>query len=257
MQGYNAQAVCTEEQIVIAAEVTIASGDFGQLEPMVTATETELTAAGVTDAPEVVLADAGYWHSEQIERLTGRGTVVLIPPDAGKRKGARPGWDGGLYAFMRRVLATDRGGELYRRRNGMIEPVFAHTKFNRRIDRFQRRGRAAARSEWRLITATHNLLKLHTHTLAASRRLRAGRAALATASDHRTPTATARSHEPLREPKLDKDDFVGKFALEHFAQRDEKERLVGFTMEEDVLPAEGAQVVVEGLPVGRVTSARR
>jgi hypothetical protein len=94
--------------------------------------------------------------------------VVLIPPDAGKRKGARPGWNGGIYAFMRRVLATDRGGELYRKRNSMIEPVFANTKFNRRIDRFQRRGRAAARSEWRLTLATHNLLKLHTHTLAAS-----------------------------------------------------------------------------------------
>jgi sarcosine oxidase, subunit alpha len=58
-------------------------------------------------------------------------------------------------------------------------------------------------------------------------------------------------------PKLDKDDFVGKYALEHFAEREEKERLVGFTMEEDVLPAEGAQIVVEGLPAGRVTSARR
>jgi sarcosine oxidase subunit alpha len=58
-------------------------------------------------------------------------------------------------------------------------------------------------------------------------------------------------------PKLDKPDFVGKYALEHFAQRDEKERLVAFTMEEDVLPAEGAQVVVEGYPAGRVTSARR
>ena len=112
---------------------------------------------------------------------------MLIPPDAGKRKGARPGWDGGLYAFMRRVLATDRGGELYRRRNGMIEPVFAHTKFNRRIDRFQRRGRAAARSEWRLITATHNLLKLHTHTLAASRRLRAP-AARRSRPERSTPT---------------------------------------------------------------------
>jgi hypothetical protein len=167
VQGYNAQAVCTEQQIVIAAEVTIASPDFGPLEPTINATETELTEAGVIAAPEVVLADAGYWHTEQIERLSGRGTVVLIPPDAGKRKGARPGWNGGIYAFMRRVLATDRGGELYRRRNGMIEPVVAHTKFLRRIDRFQRRGRAAARSEWRLITATHNLLKLHTHTLAA------------------------------------------------------------------------------------------
>jgi sarcosine oxidase subunit alpha len=58
-------------------------------------------------------------------------------------------------------------------------------------------------------------------------------------------------------PKLDKDDFVGRFALEHFAQREEKERLVGFTMEEDVVPAEGAQVVIEGVPAGRVTSARR
>jgi sarcosine oxidase subunit alpha len=58
-------------------------------------------------------------------------------------------------------------------------------------------------------------------------------------------------------PKLDKDDFVGKYALEHFARREEKERLVGFTMEDDYLPAEGAQVVIEGRPAGRVTSARR
>jgi len=58
------------------------------------------------------------------------------------------------------------GGELYAKRQGMIEPVFADTKFNRRYDRFQRRGRAAARSEWRLTTATHNLLKLWRHTTA-------------------------------------------------------------------------------------------
>jgi transposase len=163
VQGYNAQAVCSERQIVIAAEVTVDSPDFGHLEPMIAATEAELAAAGIGSAPEVVLADAGYWHSEQMQRLTGRGTVVLIPPDAGKRKGARPGWDGGLYAFMRRVLATDQGGELYAKRQGMIEPIFAQTKFNRRCDRFQRRGRAACRSEWRLITATHNLLKLWRH----------------------------------------------------------------------------------------------
>jgi hypothetical protein len=67
---------------------------------------------------------------------------------------------------MRRVLETDAGRELYRKRQAMIEPVFGHTKFNRRIDRFQRRGRAACRSEWRLITATHNLLKLHSRQTA-------------------------------------------------------------------------------------------
>src|SRR5215211_3387680 len=166
VQGYNAQAVVTAEQIVIAADVTVDSPDFGHLEPMITAAQAELADIGITAVPQVVLGDAGYWHQVQMDALVDRGMQVLIPPDAGKRKGTRPGWDGGLYAFMRRVLATDRGGGLYAKRQGMIEPVFADTKFNRRCDRFQRRGRSAVRSEWRLIAATHNLMKLWRHSLA-------------------------------------------------------------------------------------------
>jgi transposase len=166
LQGYNAQAVCNEQQIVVAAEMSVSSADFGQMGPMIDKARTELAAAGVTDQPGVVLADAGYWHGEQIDRLMGQGVRVLIPPDADKRRGRRPGWDGGRYAFMRNVLDTPAAGELYAQRQRMIEPVFADTKFNRRIDRFLRRGRAAARSEWRLITATGNLLKLWRHTTA-------------------------------------------------------------------------------------------
>jgi transposase len=166
VQGYNAQAVCTEQQIVIAAEVNVDSPDFGHLEPMVAAARDELTRAGFEQPPEVVLADAGYWHQAQMERLLADGLTVLIPPDAKKRSGTRPGWDGGAYAFMRRVLASEPGGALYAKRQTMIEPVFADTKFNRRIDRFLRRGRSAARSEWRLATAAHNLLKLWRHTTA-------------------------------------------------------------------------------------------
>jgi transposase len=168
LQGYNAQAVANEHQIVIAAEVMTAAPDFGHLEPMLDAAQQELAAAGVTDIPEVLLGDAGYWHQRQMERIVDRGVQVLIPPDAKSRKGTRPGWDGGLYAFMRRVLATERGGELYGQRQAIIEPVFADTKFNRGIDRFRRRGRGAVRTEWRLITATHNLLKLHRHQLATA-----------------------------------------------------------------------------------------
>jgi transposase len=167
IQGYNAQAAVNEQQIVMAAEITIDSPDFGHLEPMVEATESELDKAGVSDKPEVALADAGYWHQKQMESVVSRGIQVLIPPDSKKREGARPGWDGGYYAFMRRVLATEHAGELYRKRQTMIEPVFGHTKFNRGFDRFRRRGRSAARNEWRLITATHNLLKLHQHQTAA------------------------------------------------------------------------------------------
>jgi hypothetical protein len=164
VQGYNAQLVTTEEQIVIAAEVNVDSPDFGHLEPMVTAARIELGRAGVEESPAVVLADAGYWHQVQMERLVSDGMAVLVPPDAKKRGAARPGWDGGLYAFMRRVLATEHGGALYAKRQVMVEPVFADTKYNRRIDRFLRRGRAAARSEWRLTNAAHKLLKLWRHT---------------------------------------------------------------------------------------------
>jgi hypothetical protein len=168
MQGHNTQGVCNEHQIVVAAELNTDSPDFGHLEPLVAAAERELTAAGVSEKPQVVVADAGYRHHDQTDDPPGRGITVLVPPDAGRRKGARPGWDGGRYAFMRNLLSTDRGKQPYAKRQATIEPVFAHTKFNRRLDRFLRRGIAACRSEWRLITATHNLLKLHSHHTAAA-----------------------------------------------------------------------------------------
>ena len=126
VQGYNAQAVTTEDQSVIAAEVHASSADFGQLEPMIAAARRELERAGIEEAPAAVLADAGYWHEVQIERLAGDGVTVLISPDANKRAGARPGWNGGLYAFMRRVLATDEAGALYAKRQGMIARVRRH-----------------------------------------------------------------------------------------------------------------------------------
>jgi sarcosine oxidase, subunit alpha len=56
--------------------------------------------------------------------------------------------------------------------------------------------------------------------------------------------------------KLDKDDFVGKWALEHVQERGFREQLVGFEMANGVVPAEGGQIVLDGRPAGRVTSAR-
>src|SRR3954452_9377897 len=118
VQGYNAQAVATEDQIVIAAEVTVASPDFGHLEPMISAARDELRQIGVESLPGVLLADARYWLQVQMERLLGDGHTVLMPPDANNRGGARPGWDGGLYSFMRRVLDSDTGGGLYAKPDG-------------------------------------------------------------------------------------------------------------------------------------------
>lgn len=94
------------------------------------------------------------------------GSQVLIPPDSGKREGERPGWTGGRYSFMRRALASDFGRETYRKRQVSIEPVHGYTKHNRRIYRLHYRGGQAVRTEWRLITLTHNLIKLHRHQIA-------------------------------------------------------------------------------------------
>jgi hypothetical protein len=165
IQGYNAQAACNEQHLIVAAEVMTASPDFGHLGPMLTAARRELAAAGVTQRPDVAVADAGYWHLEQINQITADGIPVLIPPDSSRRtnKPKRPGWNGGAYDFMRSVLSTELGNELYRQRAQLIEPIFGNTKHNQGFTRFHRRGRSAARTEWRLMATTHNLRKLHQH----------------------------------------------------------------------------------------------
>jgi transposase len=166
VQGYNAQAVVTEQQIVLAAEISTESLDTANLQPMVETARAELQAAGVSETPGVVLADAGYWKNEAIEALVAQGIQTLVAPDADRRKEPRPGRRGGPYDFVRRVLATDWGSELYLKRQATVEPVFGQIKANRGANRFLRRGRSAVRSEWRLLAATHNLLKLHRHQLA-------------------------------------------------------------------------------------------
>jgi len=164
IQGYNAQAVASEDQIIVAVDVLNHAADGGQLAPMITAASEALAAAGA-ERPKVVLADAGYWSAADIHELTGRGMTVLVPPDA--HSATAPNRRvGGLYDQMRARLDTAAGRRLYRCRQTIIEPVFGHTKHNRRLDRFRRRGLAACQAEWRLITATHNLLKLWTATTA-------------------------------------------------------------------------------------------
>jgi transposase len=167
VQGYNAQAVVDEGQIVLAAEITNSTVDWSQLDPMVTATITELERAGVRGRPETAIADTQYWNEQHMDEVIANKHVqVLIPPDSGTRDTPRPGWTGGRYSWMRYVLASELGERLYRKRKQMIEPVFGHTKHNRGVTRFHRRGRTAVRTEWRLLMATHNLTKLHHHQIA-------------------------------------------------------------------------------------------
>jgi hypothetical protein len=169
VQGYNAHAAVNEQQIVLAAEITNTSTDFSHLDPMTTATLAGCSGAGVSELPEAVAADAGYCNEQHMDEVIANKHIpVLIPPDKGSRGTPRRGWVGGRYTWMRRVLATQLGRLIYRKRKQTIEPPFGHTKHNRGVNRFHRPGRTAVRTEWRLLMATHNLTKLHRHHLAAA-----------------------------------------------------------------------------------------
>ena len=121
-----------------------------------------LREAGIEEPIGIVLADGGYWNSPAIGEVRQQGTDVLVPTQDRRRTAPRKlsPRQGEEAERIEAVLSTPAGQALYRRRQQIVEPVFAHTKVIRRSDRFFRPGLAACRAEWKLIEATHNLLKL-------------------------------------------------------------------------------------------------
>ena len=61
---------------------------------------------------------------------------------------------------MRHKLRTVEGRAIYKMRKAVVEPVFGQIKEARGFRRFLLRGLAPVQAEWKLICATHNLLKL-------------------------------------------------------------------------------------------------
>jgi transposase len=170
VQGYNAQAAATADQIIVAAEVTPEENDVGQLHPMLAATANELRAAGVEESVKAVLVDAGYCSEENLAPADPEGPELFVATrkdweqreqmrHAPSPRGRIPGHLGHRERMDRKLL-TRRGRRLYKQRSRIIEPVFGQTKTCRGINRFQRRGLANCQSEWKVICGTHNLLKL-------------------------------------------------------------------------------------------------
>lgn len=242
VQGFNAQAAVTADQVIVAAELTSSPVDVHQLAPIIAAANINLADAGVDERIGVILADAGYYSTENA--LLDVGSELLIAPTKTRSLPDEPlpapedQWaeddrleqqravhraeifdrtlrneitltaaaaqlnlsvsracalrqayqQHGVEALIRRKrpngqgrrprrldpstliryemlerLASARGQQLYAQRSHTIEPVFGQLKAGRGARRFQRRGLAACASEWKLLTATHNLLKLWRH----------------------------------------------------------------------------------------------
>lgn len=179
LQGYNGQVAVSSDQIILAAELTQDENDVGQLHPMIAATEKGLYDAGVSEAIGAVVADAGYMSDQNLADADPAGPELLIATTSRRtQRTARTGAPRGRIPTgatprqrMARKLLTKRGRGLYQKRAQTVEPVFGQIKDPRGIRRFMRRGLDACQSEWKLITGTHNLLKLfrHGHAAAAGR----------------------------------------------------------------------------------------
>jgi transposase len=201
VQGYNAQAVATADQFVVAAEVSNQAFDAPLYEPVIKTAKANLKKAGEHRRIRRVLADAGYWSQHNVdlpgvdsfiapgrarklrkiaEHEQHRAKIIdqvqageLTKPQAAEKlevsvarvnqilRRRRAGDPDQLTAASIAKIDSPHGRKTYARRAGTIEPVFAQIKHNRKIRTISRRGLAAADSEWKLICATHNLLKLY------------------------------------------------------------------------------------------------
>ena len=112
LQGYNAQAAATADQIVIAAEVTATTNDQPHFVPIATAVIDNLAAAGADPAVGALVADAGYWTAANGTADIAGANVLIATKKSSWRKAAKP--DGDKLA----VLAKVNRGELSQRKAG-------------------------------------------------------------------------------------------------------------------------------------------
>jgi hypothetical protein len=166
----NAQVAVNEHQIIVAADVTAETNDKQQVRPMVEQLQQNLEAAGVTETVKEMVADSGFYSEANVAYLQGEGIDPYIATERLKHHEQIPAaprgrCPKGLTAKQRmaRKLRTKRGRERYARRKALVEPVFGQVKQGRGFRQFLLRGLKKMRAEWRLVSLTHNLLKLWRH----------------------------------------------------------------------------------------------
>jgi len=155
-QAYNAQiAVDAQAQIIVAAKVVQAANDAEQLLPALTEVKQNLGRL-----PAQATADAGYFSPAGLANEQLKEVDLYVPPNNQPGIKSRPTVNAIIREKMRAKLQRAGGYEIYKRRNIIVEPVFAQIKHLRQFRQFRLRGLAPVQAEWSLICMTHNLMKL-------------------------------------------------------------------------------------------------
>ena len=162
VQGYNAQAaVDSQAQVIVAAAVTQEANDKKQLVPML-----EQVEVMTGSKPQEATADAGYFSEQNVTDPKLEGIDLLVAPERQKHGEEGAGASGppppeaGVAERMREKLRSAEGRAVYKMRKAVVEPVFGQIKEARGFRKFLLRGLENVQAEWKLICATHNLLKL-------------------------------------------------------------------------------------------------
>jgi transposase len=158
-------------QIIVACDVTDATNDKQQAEPMAQAIRTTLVQAGLESPkdeagavhPIPATLDNGYYSEAAVAALETLGFDPYIAIGRQRHhvpQAAVPETPATGQERMAAKVRTPAGQALYARRKVIVEPVFGQIKAARGFRRFLLRGLATIRGEWRLVCLTHNLLKI-------------------------------------------------------------------------------------------------
>ena len=169
-QCFNAQAVVdAEHQIIVATDVNDCAADVANLIPM-----TEQTIANTGQAPAQMLTDAGYCSADNLDQAAeiteATGTEFFIATGRQKHDDPEPVSIRGRIPNnatpkqkMARKLSTKKGRAVYARRKVIVEPVFGQMHTLQNAKYLLLRGLDGAKGEWLMLSACHNLRKLHNH----------------------------------------------------------------------------------------------
>ena len=167
MQAYNAQAAVSEDQIIVGHGVTNNGTDAEHLEPMM-----ERVRTNCGGMPRILSADTGYLSEANITYAAKSGIDAYIPArksDAAKLAAVPATEKLIAHWAMQDKVSSRRGRAIYAKRKVLVEPVFGQIKSAMGFRRFSLRGLQKAASEWGIVCACHNLLKLfRVERLAAS-----------------------------------------------------------------------------------------
>ena len=157
-QAYNTQiAVDENTQLIVATGLTQCAADNGELLALV-----EEVERIVGEVPEQVLADAGYKGETNFEQLEHKGIDAYVSLAREKKKASsRPDERYPASQRMYDKLQSSTGQMTYRKRKGIVEPVYGWIKEILGFRRFSLRGTEKVTPEWDLICCATNLKRLH------------------------------------------------------------------------------------------------